>query len=795
MTLDHNDLAAGPIPAWLSGLTNLEQLVLSETNRTGLLPDWLGSLTNLRWLALGGNDLTAGPIPALSELSNLEALFLGSTNRTGSIPSWLRNLTNLRRLHLGDNRLTGPIPAALGGLVELRTLELQNNALTGEIPSALTNLSKLDRFDASGTAVCVPSAAAFRAWREAIAARGRFRASWCDDHAGDRATLEAFYDATGGSEWRTSTNWKTEAPLRDWYGVTTDADGRVSELHLHRNGLTGFIPPELRRLHNLQLLLLPDNGLTGQTPTELTSLGNLSGFDVSGNAVCVPALAEFEAWRAQIEARGGTFLASSCDEHGGDREDGSRIDLLVVYTPAAEETAGGSAAIRAVIDLAVAETNQAFRDSGVITRVNLVGVEEVNYRYSEQDPSPTEFLLRDPSDGYLDEIHAMRDERAADLVALFVTDPFPYGGTAFVLRAPHLANAAEEYAFSVNHIKYPSVLAHELGHNMGLDHDRWDEVNRCCTARDGRTLGEGLYPYGYGYVNQHAFEPDASVQSRWHTIMAIGSQCADAGLRCGRVFRYSNPDLIYNGDPTGVPGDERTTSLTGPADARRTLNGARHIVANYRRPHLTGSANRPPEPLGALPPLALEVDGAAVAVEVGGAFRDPDGDRLLYGAASSVPSVAAVAVLGSTVTLTPTGKGTATVTVTATDAGGSNGTATQTFIATVGLAGARGFTDDPIVPGVTPVRAVHFTELRVRIDVLRRDAGLAPFTWTDRLLLPGVTPVMLVHLTELRSALAEAFAAAGRAVPQWTDPSSATGLTPIRAAHLTELRAAVLALE
>ena len=210
---------------------------------------------------------------------------------------------------------------------------------------------------------------------------------------------------------------------------------------------------------------------------------------------------------------------------------------------------------------------------------------------------------------------------------------------------------------------------------------------------------------------------------------------------------------------------------------------------------VSSPANRPPEPVGALPPLTLGVDDPAVAVSVGGAFRDPDGDRLTYRMASSAPAAAAVAVLGSTVTVTPTGEGTATVTVTATDAGGSNGTATQAFMATVGPAGARRFTDDPIVPGVTPVRAVHFMELRLRIDVLRREAGLAPFGWTDPVLLAGVTPVRLVHLTELRSALAEAYAAAGRASPRWGDTSPAAGATPIRSAHVTELRAAVLALE
>ena len=83
----------------------------------------------------------------------------------------------------------------------------------------------------------------------------------------------------------------------------------------------------------------------------------------------------------------------------------------------------------------------------------------------------------------------------------------------------------------------------------------------------------------------------------------------------------------------------------------------------------------------------------------------------------------------------------------------------------------------------------------MRIDVLRHEAGLAPFGWTDPVLLAGVTRVRLVHLTELRAALAEAYAAAGRAAPRWTDASPASGSTPIRAVHLTELRAAVLALE
>ena len=146
---------------------------------------------------------------------------------------------------------------------------------------------------------------------------------------------------------------------------------------------------------------------------------------------------------------------------------------------------------------------------------------------------------------------------------------------------------------------------------------------------------------------------------------------------------------------------------------------------------------------------------------------------------------------GTGLNLSATRVGTATLRVTAADPGGL--TAAQSF--TVTVTEPAFFTDDPLVPGVTPVRAVHFAELRSRIDALREAAGLGGFAWTDPVLTPGVTPVRLVHLLDLRSALAAAYAAAGRPAPGWTDAAPAPRVTPIRAAHLTELRAAVVALE
>ncbi len=204
-------------------------------------------------------------------------------------------------------------------------------------------------------------------------------------------------------------------------------------------------------------------------------------------------------------------------------------------------------------------------------------------------------------------------------------------------------------------------------------------------------------------------------------------------------------------------------------------------------------ANRAPVATGSVPAQTLTVGGGSASVNVAPYFTDPDGDALTYTAVSNRTGVVRAAVSGTAVTLTPAAAGTATVTVTARDPGGLS--ATQPIAVTVAAAGVGAFTDDPLVPGVTPVRAVHFRELRARIDALRARVGLSAFAWTDSSLTPGVTRVRRVHVTELRNALGAAYVAAGQPAPGYTDASLTPGTTPIRARHVSDLRAAVVGLE
>ena len=106
----------------------------------------------------------------------------------------------------------------------------------------------------------------------------------------DRAALVALYNATDGPKWVNNDNWLTNAPLGDWYGVDTDASGRVVRLDLSGeweswvpHGLSGSIPSVLGNLSNLTLLDLSLNELTGPIPPELGSLAPLEWLDLSNN--------------------------------------------------------------------------------------------------------------------------------------------------------------------------------------------------------------------------------------------------------------------------------------------------------------------------------------------------------------------------------------------------------------------------------------------------------------------------------------------------------------------------------
>ena len=99
----------------------------------------------------------------------------------------------------------------------------------------------------------------------------------------DRDVLIALYDVTNGENWTNNTNWCTNTPLSEWYGVSTDSEGRVIDLRLYGNNLVGSIPAVLGNLSNLRSLYLSDNQLTGDIPAELGNLSQLEDLNLQIN--------------------------------------------------------------------------------------------------------------------------------------------------------------------------------------------------------------------------------------------------------------------------------------------------------------------------------------------------------------------------------------------------------------------------------------------------------------------------------------------------------------------------------
>ena len=102
----------------------------------------------------------------------------------------------------------------------------------------------------------------------------------------DGAALTALFDATGGESWQNNDGWLYTEDLGQWHGVTTDATdaaGRVTELNLRDNGLSGELPEELGYLSGLTELDLRDNQLGGALPPELGSLTGLEELYLSSN--------------------------------------------------------------------------------------------------------------------------------------------------------------------------------------------------------------------------------------------------------------------------------------------------------------------------------------------------------------------------------------------------------------------------------------------------------------------------------------------------------------------------------
>ena len=235
---------------------------------------------------------------------------------------------------------------------------------------------------------------------------------------------------------------------------------------------------------------------------------------------------------------------------GGPCDNGSTVDVLVVYTNAAVAQAGSSASLLDSINWAIADSNAIYAGSGIGLQARLVGTSLLPTYVENADMGVDLDRLTATADGIIDNVHALRDSTGADLVALVRADGGGFCGIAWLLPSNSTANA--NLGFSVTALGCFSnrTFTHELGHNMGCCHAPGDGGG--CT--DG-----GVFNYAVG----HRFFGADSQQYR--TVMAYSPGT--------RIPRFSSPFVNWASTPTGI---------ANTRDNARAINETRLAFTNFR---------------------------------------------------------------------------------------------------------------------------------------------------------------------------------------------------------------------
>ena len=258
----------------------------------------------------------------------------------------------------------------------------------------------------------------------------------------------------------------------------------------------------------------------------------------------------------------------------------TEIDVMVLWTPAARNKVGGTvSSIESLVLASVANTNLSYESSGVNARLRLVHAAEVAFTEAPTNIHGDLGALSGTSDGRLDQIHALRNEHAADIVTL-IGSGYVSGGTCgvgYLMQSASVSFASK--AFNVidqqcaaGYLSY----AHEVGHNQGLHHD---------PANTGGSTA--VYPYAYGYQ-----DPGGS----FRTVLSYGSAT--------RVPILSAPGLVYNGRATG----------TSSQDNARALNTTAATVSAFR----SSDTSTPPPPPPPPPACSFSVSPTSLSFQATG---------------------------------------------------------------------------------------------------------------------------------------------------------------------------------
>ncbi len=251
------------------------------------------------------------------------------------------------------------------------------------------------------------------------------------------------------------------------------------------------------------------------------------------------------------------------------------IDVLVGYTQGFASAQGGTSGVMTRLNYLVTVGNEALANSQVNARIRLVHAMQVNYTDASTNESALEQLTGyDSSDeryttpnAAFNALRAARESHGADLVALVraFRDPEQDGcGIAWLIGGGQSGispgDGQDYFGYSVisdgtdrneddgqSYFCRDETLIHELGHNVGSQHDR-----EAAEGDDGQ-----LDPDDYGaFAYSFGLKAGASA-GNFYTVMAYG----DEGQQDYCIFSNPRVTAFCGGRACGTAGSDNARSL------------------------------------------------------------------------------------------------------------------------------------------------------------------------------------------------------------------------------------------
>lgn len=397
-----------------------------------------------------------------------------------------------------------------------------------------------------------------------------------EDHAlKSTVTGDLSFTAPDGTAISLKYERHVEHPDGNWSWIGRGSDERAASTVITFGEKAAFGTIPQRKGLPLRLTIGAGRAWVVSTDPRLLRDVNNEATDPTGPDYLVPPKLAAASTASGMEAMGAEAVSTTASGK-------TVVDVLVGFTDGYSDYLGGASAALTRVHNLVDVTNQAYVNSKVEAEVRLVHAMQIGYPDATANKTALEELTgfkapstrTTPAEAFSG-LRSARDQYGADLVVLLRRFQEPENGgcgIAWLIGGGRsgIDSSDEFFGYSVvsdgqdtgtdgkTYFCRDETFAHELGHNMGSQHDSDN------AKKDDGSVSYGAYSYSFGYKT-------TATGGDFSTVMAYG----DSGQTRNRVF--SNPNIAI----CGKNGD-LVCGVVDKADNARSLNNTTPTIASFR---------------------------------------------------------------------------------------------------------------------------------------------------------------------------------------------------------------------